>query len=54
MIKFLVVLFMYGDPVGALRVETSQECIKVAAEVNADKNKPPEARAACYALRESA
>lgn len=54
MIKFLVVLFMNGDPAGALQVETLQECIEVAAEVNADPTKPPEARAACYALRESA
>lgn len=54
MIKFLVVLFMNGSPQAAMQVETLAECVKAAAEVNADKNKPPEARAACYALRESA
>lgn len=53
MIKFLVVLFMNGSPSAAMQVDSLESCIKTAAEVNADPTKPPEARAACYALRET-
>lgn len=45
---------MGNTPAGAVQAETLEQCVQVAKDVNADPAKPAEARAACYALRESA
>lgn len=54
MIKFLIVFFVAGTPAGAKEAPTLEQCVKTAAELNADPEKPPEIKVACFALRESA